>query len=56
LEQLAAARIPVRVGPEEVEAALKSHADVFDAVLALREILTTRAWDQPRFHTRALVT
>jgi len=32
------------------------YADVFDAVLALREILTTRAWDQPRFHTRALVT
>ena len=32
------------------------HVDVFDAVAALREILTTRAWDQPRFRTRALVT
>jgi kynureninase len=32
------------------------HVDVFDAVAALREILTTRAWDEPRFRTRALVT
>jgi kynureninase len=32
------------------------YLDVFDAVLALREILTTRSWDQPRFRTRALVT
>ena len=32
------------------------YADVFDAVLALREILTSRSWDQPRFRTRALVT
>jgi kynureninase len=32
------------------------YVDVFDAVLALREILTSRSWDQPRFRTRALVT
>jgi kynureninase len=32
------------------------YADVFDAVLALRAILTSRSWDQPRFRTRALVT
>ena len=32
------------------------HVDVFDAVAALREILMTRAWDQPRFRARALVT
>ena len=32
------------------------HVDVFDAVVALREILTTRAWDHPRFRARALVT
>jgi len=32
------------------------HVDVFDAVVALREILATRAWDHPRFRGRALVT
>jgi kynureninase len=32
------------------------HADVFDAVVALREILATRAYDHPRFRARALVT
>ena len=32
------------------------HVDVFDAVLALRDVLATRAWDQPRFRRRALVT
>ena len=32
------------------------HADVFDAVAALREIMTTRAYDDPRFHVRARVT
>jgi kynureninase len=32
------------------------HVDVFDAVLALRDVLATRAWDQPRFRLRALVT
>ena len=32
------------------------HVDVFDAVVALREILTTRAYDHPQFRLRALVT
>jgi kynureninase len=32
------------------------HVDVFDAVVALREILATRAYDHPRFRQRALVT
>ena len=32
------------------------HVDVFDAVIALREILATRAYDAPRFRLRALVT
>jgi kynureninase len=32
------------------------HVDVFDAVRALREVLATRAWDQPRFRVRARVT
>ncbi|HXJ83597.1 MAG TPA: kynureninase [Candidatus Methylomirabilis sp.] len=32
------------------------YVDVFDAVLALRDVLQTRAWDQPRFRLRALVT
>ena len=32
------------------------HVDVFDAVLALRGVLRTRAWDDPRFRTRRLVT
>lgn len=30
--------------------------DVWDAVAVLQEILTTRFWDQPRFHQRAAVT
>ena len=32
------------------------HVDVLDAVLALREVLATKAYEQPRFQTRALVT
>jgi kynureninase len=32
------------------------HGDVFDAVMALREVLATRAYDHPRFRDRALVT
>jgi kynureninase len=32
------------------------HADVFDAVAALRDVLATRAHDDPRFRARALVT
>ena len=32
------------------------YADVFDAVAALRDVLATRAWDDPRFRVRALVT
>jgi kynureninase len=32
------------------------HVDVFDAVMALREILATRAYDHPRFRLRVLVT
>jgi kynureninase len=32
------------------------HVDVFDAVMALREVLATRAYDDPRFRDRALVT
>jgi kynureninase len=32
------------------------HIDVLDAVLALREVLATKAYEQPRFQTRALVT
>jgi kynureninase len=32
------------------------HIDVLDAVLALRDVLVTRAYDQPRFRVRALVT
>lgn len=32
------------------------HVDVFDAVLALRGVLRTRAWDDPRCRTRRLVT
>lgn len=32
------------------------HVDVFDAVLALRDVLATRAWDQPRFRFRSRVT
>jgi len=30
--------------------------DVWDAVAALRDILQTRAWDDPRFHQRSAVT
>jgi kynureninase len=32
------------------------HADVWDAVEILREVLETRAWDQPHFRARAAVT
>ena len=32
------------------------HVDVLDAVLALRDVLATRAYDDPRFRNRALVT
>jgi kynureninase len=32
------------------------HVDVFDAVVGLREVLATRAYDAPRFRARALVT
>lgn len=30
--------------------------DVWDAVAVLKDILTTRFWDQPGFHQRAAVT
>jgi kynureninase len=32
------------------------HVDVFDAVQALRDVLTSRAFDQPRFRARGRVT
>jgi len=32
------------------------HVDLFDAVMALREVLATRAYDHPRLRDRALVT
>lgn len=32
------------------------HVDVWDAVEALREVLATRAWDEPQFMTRRAVT
>jgi kynureninase len=32
------------------------YVDVFNAVLALRSVLSTRAWDDPRFRTRGRVT
>jgi len=32
------------------------HLDVFDAVASLRKIVTTRAYDDPRFRVRARVT
>jgi len=32
------------------------HLDVFDAVASLRKIVTTRAYDDPRFRVRAGVT
>jgi kynureninase len=31
-------------------------ADLWDAVAALRDILSSRAWDKPEFHVRAAVT
>jgi kynureninase len=33
-----------------------SFVDVWNAVATLREILAERAWDDPRYHERALVT
>jgi kynureninase len=33
-----------------------SHSEVVEAAAILQEILTGRAWDQPRFHARAKVT
>jgi kynureninase len=33
-----------------------SYVDVWNAVATLREILAERAWDDPRYHERALVT
>lgn len=33
-----------------------SHADIWDAVETLRDVLATRAWDRPEFHARAAVT
>jgi kynureninase len=32
------------------------HVDMWDAVEAMREVLATRIWDQPRFKQRAAVT
>jgi kynureninase len=32
------------------------HVDVWDAVEALREVLATRAWDEPQFMVRRAVT
>ncbi|MEW3744832.1 kynureninase, partial [Pseudomonas aeruginosa] len=32
------------------------HADVWDAVEVLRDVLDHRLWDQPRFQQRGLVT
>lgn len=32
------------------------YVDVWDAVVILREVLARRAWDDPRFHRRAVVT
>ncbi|HEY2896156.1 MAG TPA: kynureninase [Gemmatimonadaceae bacterium] len=32
------------------------YADAWDAVAALKSIVTERAWDRPQFHARALVT
>ena len=32
------------------------HLDVFDAVASLREIVTARAYDDPRFRVRAGLT
>ncbi|SUV86486.1 kynureninase [Bordetella pertussis] len=33
-----------------------SHADIWDAVEILREVLDTRAWDRPQYRERAAVT
>lgn len=33
-----------------------SHADVWDAVEVMAEVIDTRAWDEPRHHARAAVT
>ena len=33
-----------------------SYANVWDAVATLEAILAERAWDEPRYHERALVT
>lgn len=32
------------------------HADVWDAVEVLKDVLDTRAWDKPEFKHRAAVT
>ena len=32
------------------------HMDTWDAVEHLRDIMETRSWDRPEFHTRAAVT
>ena len=32
------------------------HADVWDAVEAMADVLSTRAWDDPRHHAKAAVT
>ena len=32
------------------------HTDIWDAVAVLKEIMQTRAWDKPEFHTRGKVT
>jgi kynureninase len=32
------------------------YVDVFDAVRALREVLTSRGWDRPEYKTRLAVT
>lgn len=33
-----------------------SYTDIWDAVLIFKEILDTKAWDQPQFHQRTIVT
>ena len=33
-----------------------SHADVWDAVEIMAEVMETRAWDEPRHHARGAVT
>jgi kynureninase len=32
------------------------HVDIWDAVAALKDVLSTRAWDRPEFKVRAAVT